>query len=160
MAEKQVEIAGLKELKQQLERLPARIEANITRTALRRGALVIEERAKELCPVDSGELQDSIKVRAQTKKKSGWINLRVTAGGGKAFYANMVEYGTAPHEIRPKSAKSLFVAGVFRQVVSHPGATARPFMRPAFDEKYQDAIKAFADYMRQRIPREIKKQGL
>lgn len=160
MAEKQVEIAGLKELKKQLEKLPARIETNITRTALRRGALVIEERAKDLCPVGTGNLKDSIKVRAQTKKKSGWINLRVTAGGGDAFYANMVEYGTAPHEIRPSKAKSLFIAGVFRQVVNHPGATARPFMRPAFDEKHQDAIKAFADYMRQRIPREIKKQGL
>lgn len=50
-------------------------------------------------------------------------------------YAQFVESGTKPHEIRPKSAGALrFVvngAVMFRKVVHHPGTAERPFMARA-----------------------------
>ena len=47
--------------------------------------------------------------------------------------------------------------GLLREVVDHPGARPKPFMRPAFDGKAQAAIEAMAEYIRNRIPREFKR---
>ena len=71
----------------------------------------------------------------------------------------MVEFGTARHWIKPKNRKSLFFAGMAREVVDHPGARARPFLRPAFDSHAATAMEAMADYIRNRLPKEIRKAG-
>ena len=91
------------------------------------------------------------------KVRKGKVQAFVKAGNKVAFYAHMVEYGTASHLIKPKDRKSLFLAGVFKEAVQHPGATKKPFMRPAIDNKAQDAIETMADYLRDRIPKEIEK---
>jgi len=42
------------------------------------------------------------------------------------------EHGTRPHEIGPKTRKALkFADGTFATVAQHPGAPARPWLRPA-----------------------------
>ena len=151
-----IEITGLAELKKQLEKLPANIEKNITRGALRAGAKVFQDRAKELCPVGkTGNLKNSIKIK--TSAKNGKISAQVVAGDKKAYYVHMVEGGTIAHMIAPKKSKSLFVAGLLRQLVDHPGAKRQPFMRPAFDEKQRESLDATAAYLKKRIPRELKK---
>jgi len=150
-------ITGLEELKKQLEALPANIEKNVTRGALRAGVKVFQARAKELVPVKSGALRDSIKIRAKVNKKTGYLNVKLVVGDKKAWYANMVEGGTIAHLIKPKKRKSLFIAGIMRELVEHPGAHMQPFMRPAFDQTQKEAIDATAAYFRKRIPREIKK---
>jgi hypothetical protein len=53
----------------------------------------------------------------------------------------------------------LFFAGLAKETVTHPGIHPSPFMRTAFDSKSAAAIKAFADYMTKRIPKELKKVG-
>jgi hypothetical protein len=59
----------------------------------------------------------------------------VSAGGRRAPYAQYVENGTPPHDIKPKGGKTLRfeVAGevLFRKVVHHPGTAERPFMARA-----------------------------
>jgi len=70
-----------------------------------------------------------------------------------------VEFGTARHLIKPKSRKSLFLAGLAKEIVKHPGAKPRPYMRPAFDAAHRAALDALADYMRTRLPKELKKAG-
>jgi len=121
------------------------------------GAKIIQQRAYELAPVRTGKLRDSIRVSVRIK--GGVPVASVKAGGnekGDAFYAHMIEFGTASHLIAPKSAKSLYIAGLFDEVVHHPGATAHPFMRPAFDGTSQAAIQAFAAQVRKRLT----KQGI
>ncbi len=165
----EVHIKGLDELKKKLAELPLKIEQNIVRGALRAGAKVIAEEAKRLCPVgteDGGALRDSIRVSAQRTEK-GKVKVAVKAGGGKGagkgkakdqvYYAHMVEFGTAAHFIKPKTSKSLFLAGLFKEGVNHPGAKAKPFMRPAMDGRAQDALQAVANYIAQRLPKEIEK---
>ena len=102
----------------------------------------------------------------------GWLRGKVIAGNNKAWYAHLIEFGTGsfyagkgskskrkPYEIKPKSRKSLFFAGLMKETVTHPGIHPSPFMRTAFDSKAAASIKAFADYMTKRIPKELKKAG-
>lgn len=152
----ELNVKGLAELDKLLKELPAKVEGNIMRGAMRAGAKVFEDRAKQMVPVKSGQLRDSIKV--STRSKRGRVSATVTAGGKKAFYAHMVEFGTARHFIKPKSRKSLFFAGMAKEVVDHPGATAKPFMRPALDGGQAEAVNAAADYIRKRLAKEAAKK--
>lgn len=165
-----VEIKGLSELHHELQALPAKIERNVLRGGLRAGAQIMEAEARRLVPVapptlDSvrrgaraGELQRSIKITLRANK-SGAVRAQLKAGNKVAWYAHLVEFGTARHWIKPKIRKSLFVAGLFKEVIDHPGAKPKPFMRPAYDGKWRSAIAAMADYIRARLPRELRKAG-
>lgn len=180
-----VGVRGLADLQRELDQLPAKIEANVMRGALRAGANVIADEARRRVPVGTGQLKESIRVSVRVLP-GGKLVATVKAGGrfkvyssGKAvkgadyktsragggvdyhapFYAHFVEFGTARHWIKPKNRKSLFVAGLMREVVDHPGARPRPFMRPAFDGKARVAVEAMAEYIRKRLPKELKKVG-
>ncbi len=100
---------------------PAVITAEIEKKAmdgLEKVCEQIADRARSLCPVDTGALKSTIRVRRL--KGDPYLDVRVyagsrVAGGGSkkgadrgAFYAHMVEYGTV------KMAK-------------------KPFLRPALD---------------------------
>ena len=66
-----------------------------------------------------------------------------------AAYAVFVEFGTAPHEIRPVNASVLaFEVGgkmIFTQVVRHPGTKPKPFMERAAEDTRSKAEAVFAD---------------
>jgi HK97 gp10 family phage protein len=153
----ETKITGLAALEKALSELPDKLQRNVVRSALRQGAKVIETAAKANVPVKSGKLRDSI--RASVRLRRGMPVATIKAGGsgkGGAYYAHMVEFGTAAHFIKPKKAKSLFFAGLLRDGVDHPGAKKHPFMRTALDTAANAAIQAFADQMRARLS----KQGL
>ena len=166
-----IQITGLAELHKALQELPANIERNVLRGGLRAGANVIRQEAVRLAPeapptlvgvklgARIGELKRSIRVSMRVRSKAGWVNARVVAGNVKAWYAHLVEFGTARHWIRPKHRKSLFIAGAFAEAIAHPGAKPKPFMRPAWDGQHQQALEVMADYIRQRLPKEFKKAG-
>jgi HK97 gp10 family phage protein len=63
--------------------------------ALRVGAEVVEQAAKERVPVQSGDLRDAIHV------EDGDDGVYVVAGGGDVFYGHMVEFGTSHTSPRP-----------------------------------------------------------
>jgi HK97 gp10 family phage protein len=147
-------VKGLAELQRAMDSLPAKIEANIMRGALRAGAKVIAEEARANLArngsVDSGRLEDS--VRVGTRLKRGTAIGRVIAGGsskGKAaaFYAGMVERGTAAHVIPGPVVIGDRVVGD----VDHPGAQKKPFLRPAIDTKAGEAVVAMREYIRARL---------
>lgn len=152
-----VKIKGFAELDKALAELPAKIEKNIIRSALRAAAKITEAEAKRQVPVRTGKLRDSIRV--STKLVKGKPLATVTAGASKKggpFYAHLVEFGAKAHFIKPKKAKSLFLAGVFREGVDHPGARKHPFMRPALDASAQAAVLAFGNQVKARLT----KQGI
>lgn len=157
----EVRIEGLADLHKLMQELPAKIESNALRGGLRAAAKVIEAEAKRLAPVGtvngSGDLRAS--VRASVRSRNGKVEATVKAGSKKAWYARLVEFGTAAHLIRPKNRKSLFFAGLAREQVNHPGAKKKPFMRPALDAKAQQAVQTLADYLRNRLPKEFRKLG-
>lgn len=86
-------------------------------------------------PVDSGELRRSLGVRVEID--------RVVVGPDTP-YAGYVEFGTKPHDIKPKKPGGVLVfsAGgqkVFARVVHHPGTKAQPFVQESF-EAWRKAI--------------------
>ena len=152
-----IHVQGLAELNQALQGLSARIEQNILRGSLRAGQKEILEAAKSRVPVASGALRASLKIK--TSSKRGVVSARLVAGSKTAYYARMVEFGTAQHFIKPKRARSLFFAGLAREVVDHPGAAAHPFMRPAFDEAQGKALESMRAYIARRLPLELARAG-
>jgi len=101
---------------------------------LRRVGPMVVNRAKILCPVDTGRLRASIKGQAQRT----WTLRPQFVVGSNVDYAEYVHDGTRPHVIRPRNARALrFVVGgqvVYARVVHHPGTRAKPFLDRALRE--------------------------
>lgn len=133
-----------------LQTLPAKMETNVMRSALRAGAAVYLAEVKQNIPVQQGYLRQSARITTR-KSRDGQVSASVKVGNHLAFYAHMVEYGTRPHTIAPKrSAMQIggqFVAGT----VEHPGARPRPFMRPAADAQFSAAVAAVQKKVRDRL---------
>src|SRR5690606_14664311 len=88
--------------KNDLPRIAANLEPRVSQV-VRKAAFDIEGKAKAAAPVDEGHLKNSIQASVDG------LSAEVTAN---ADYAAYVEYGTAPHVIRPRNAKVLaFQAG-------------------------------------------------
>lgn len=92
----------------------------------------VADTARILAPVDTGFLKANIRVHDRIAPGGGLrIGRRVQA---HANYAAYVELGTTAHIIRPRFKKALWWEGAAHPIspsVRHPGATARPFLRPA-----------------------------
>lgn len=179
----ETKIEGLSDLYKTLQTLPVKIEAKIMQGALRAAQGVIRQSALSLAPVDDGDLKRSIKIRFRAKsKKFGYIRMHLTAGDKNAYYAHMIEFGTAsfytgkgktigkPYIIKAQDStgaelssglkrKALKIGANMVGQVTHPGIRPRPFMRPAFDQSKDAALKVMADYIKTRIPKELKKAG-
>lgn len=149
-----VNVKGLAELQAFLDQLPAKMEANIMRSAMRAGANVILKEARANVPAKTGLLRAGLRV--STNSRRGVVKATIRAGGKHAYIGKFVEYGTAAHFIKPKKAKSLFIAGIMRNGVDHPGAAPKPFMRPALDSQAQAALVAVGEAIKKRL----NKQGL
>jgi HK97 gp10 family phage protein len=171
MANEFFQVQGLKELHQMLQELPVRIEKNIMRGAIRAGANVYRDAARQAAPVDDGILKRSIKT-GSTNVKKGRVVVNV---GTDLYYARMVEFGTAsfytgtgrsvgkPYKIpkltkgKRRLKKALNFGGVMRNSAVHPGIRPQPFMRRAFDGASDQAVATFAQYVSTRLAKEIGK---
>jgi HK97 gp10 family phage protein len=143
-----VQVKGLREINDFLQKLPAKLEANVLRGALRAGANVVLESAKANVPVDTGTLRDGLKV--STRSRRGVVMARVVTTGKHAYLARWIEYGTTAHRIVARG-KGMYFGGMFAKGVNHPGGRPKPFMRPALDARARDAVVAAAEYMKKRL---------
>lgn len=156
MTSSEVRIDGLAELQKALDTFAVNVQKKVMRGALRAGQKVILDQARANVPVASGDLRKSLRI--STRMKGAMATATLKAGSKKAFYAQMVEFGTAAHLIKPKNARALFFFGNASAAINHPGSKKKPFMRPAFDARAQASIEAFADYVRKRLAKETAKQ--
>lgn len=87
-------------------------------------------------------------------------DIQVTEMADPVNYAHLVEYGTEPHSIAGGDDR-LNKSGVAgRQIgATHPGAKARPFMRPAYDRKKGEAESVFRQGVADGLIRERIKAG-
>ena len=131
---------------------PNKLERIFT-SAMRSAGRPIATEMKKLAPVGkTGELKSSIVVRvyrvANTGSRNGKVHARVRIGpsarqgrvGGR--YAHLVELGTAGGKrISRKKEFRIFGQGkeIHTREIDHPGSRAQPFIRTAFDNKYQKA---------------------
>ena len=164
-----IEVQGIPELQAGLRGLGASISGLIMGKALRAAGEPIRERAAELAPTRADPMESSQTYRviaslrgsnAQPRggrlKKSMTISPdpdqpnTVRVGPSKAaFYGHMVELGTAPHAMGTGSSTRW--KGKPQTGRMHPGARAKPFLRPAFDEKAGEALERFAQVLREEI---------
>lgn len=112
-----------------LRRVLGRMSDEVRRAVVQTG-VDVQNRARELCPVDTGRLRASIVHRTEGGGRSVGVVI-----GTNVSYAADVEYGTAPHVILPTNKKALYWPGASHPVskVNHPGTRPQPFMRPAVD---------------------------
>lgn len=109
-----------------------------TQNVLIQSATYIKQDMEMRAPVRTGKLKQSIAIKVDAHK--------VTIGPN-TDYAAYVEFGTKPHEIRPKNKKALSWIGPngrrYAKVVHHPGTRPNPFVRNAFND-WADTLGAMA----------------
>lgn len=151
---KNIKITGGKELAEALKQMPKQLQQNVMRQALRAGAKVIQDKAKELVPVDTGDLKKSIKIGTSSRGKE--VRSTVATKGDGAYIARFIEFGTAAHLIKGRNGGMLkFTARdgntVETMSVNHTGIKAKPFLRPALDSESNKAIMAVGERIRERL---------
>lgn len=154
MSAENTTIVGGRQLDDLLKTLPAKVEKNIMRAALRAGASVMLEEVKQRIPADTGQLRAS--ARITTRGKQGSVSASVKVGNFVAWYAHLVEFGTKRHIIKAKRDSAVRFGGITVEQVNHPGTTGHPFMRPAAEAKFGESIQAVEKKVRERLT----KQGL
>lgn len=91
---------------------------------------VVEAEAKDLCPVDNGELIGSFSHEVEFGKNEIIGRIKNSAG-----HAAHVEFGTKPHVIEPRNKSNLKfkIDGkwISTKKVNHPGFAGIPFLRGA-----------------------------
>lgn len=151
-----------------------RIEKNVLRGALRAGLKSVKAEAKANVPREDGGLRRTIRISAKNQR-GPFVKAFLKAGNANVHWASFVEYGTggryegdgpkssrAPFEIKAKPGKKLKFKSrqgnfVVTDSVMHPGARAKPYLRPALDRNAQTATRDFANYIRKRLPEELAK---
>lgn len=169
-------VKGLAELQKLLDELPAKLEANVMRGALRSGMNVYKAEAKRNINNVSGDLAKALKVGTRIEKNLGAaiVKSNLAAKGFEGYKAMWVEFGTNPHlisvadEDKMVNKRASLKAGrvvkesmtsVNRRVLAiggnfvgptlqHPGAKPHPFLRPAFDAKSDAALMQVAKYIK------------
>lgn len=163
-------IDGLDEIKENLKRLDSAMVKNINRAAARAGAVVIKKAADSKLPVgqrNRKKIDISANRRVNRNRFSYKIGPRVPHYG-----LRFLEYGAAPHDIGPETAKALAIyeesstttnirdIGVYQgfvvKKVKHPGIKPTRFLSRALSENVQKVFKAIGDKYWQRIRKEIK----
>lgn len=178
IAKGKVAIEGLDELVDVFQQLTSNKKDGKLVAAMRYAMKPLQEKVKSAAPsktkTTTGALKRSISLKA---KKFGRGKNKVIQGlvgpkfgksvnkFGRRFdpihYAHLVERGAAGHSIQPKKLAKLttFVGplreGSKRQVkptsYQHPGATAKPFMKPALESMGGEIFNRFAEKMKEII---------
>lgn len=119
-----VEIEGSEEIARKLAELSDTMAGGELAVATRLGAEVVAEEAANRVPRKSGNLARSMSTQVT---KATRTRATVLAGPTKdGYYGRFLEFGTS------------------RQA-------ARPFLRPAFDEKKDEVVRVVGDYLRGRL---------
>lgn len=136
-------LTGFKELAASLKALGPRLGKNGLRAATSAGAAVIRNEARNLAPVDTGEMKKDIQIKREREVRGGELvtaRYSVYTRGGKrsrlagkarnihkdSFYWKFIEFGTAK-------------------------MGAQPFMVPAFETKKETAVDAIGEKLDERI---------
>ena len=151
MADQIMQLTGFKELASALRELPQKVSRNALRAAVNAGATVIKKEAGVKAPKDTGALKANM-YQKQVREKSGPETQTFYVGvrKGVAKYAN-----TAANRRAGKAGKVYKDAGTtfywrFMEFGTSKMA-ARPFLRPAFESKKEEAVKAIAEKLDERI---------
>ena len=132
--EVQFKFEGDKQLKKKLESLNRTARGRALRKAAKAGAEEVVKEAKRRVPVDTGKTQKHIRSWfTERKSESVTVAVGVTAKS-RVHVARFLETGTSK-------------------------MAARPFLRPAIEEKQRQAVEATHETMVEEVLEEAKKGG-
>lgn len=153
-------VVGLDSLLKKLNKLGGNVEEVLYKSMQKQGKLVKGD-AKELCPVDTGDLSQSIK--RQTKRYKGKIASKIYTN---SEYAAYVEFGTGKVGERTNTNTKVNVS--YKQDkwrVNIPdvgvrwieGQPAQPYLYPALKNNEEKILKNIKEDVKQAI-REVAKK--
>lgn len=123
-----------KSLIKALNQFPKNIQKNVMVGAIRASANVVRDQARVKVPKKTRELEKSIATIRRSSEK-GQVRFSVTPAKGKnkaGWRAHFIEFGTSK-------------------------MSAKPFMRPAFEQSENESLNAAKEYIAKRIPQEVAK---
>jgi HK97 gp10 family phage protein len=141
----EVKVEGLDKLLKKLDKLGGNVEKS-TQKALLCGAAVFEAGAKAYCPIDTGQLQESIHTQMMDESAA--------SVGTNVKHSIFVEFGTGPKgdPSVPHTTKEFWrykdAEGNWH--TSH-GQPPQPFMRTAFSENKDKAVETVKDSIKDDI---------
>lgn len=131
------ELKGFRQLNRRLRSLDAKLAEKVLRRGSARMAQVITKEMKQAAPRNKGNLRKSITYSNKRVRNGGYF-ARVGAfrtSKRSGFYAKFLEFGTKGHVIKKASVNNQFYSEV-----NHPGMSAQPFIKPAFERSYRRAM--------------------
>jgi len=150
---KNIHIEGFEAIAKKLSEMPSKLEKQVLRQALHAGAKVYADDMRANVAVQHGDLKKSIRVSSKTSSKG--VEANAVVGGKKIRYAHLVEFGTNAHAINAQKAPNLsFMIGgrwIKTKQVMHTGARAKPFIRPAYDNKSAQVVNEIAGKIRAKV---------
>ena len=106
-----VQIKGLSELLKFMDQLTPKIEANVARGALRAGMNVVKPVAQRNVHSVSGELAKGLKIG--TRRRGSLVTSNLKATGPHRSVAQLVEFGTAAHNVAARFGGWLSFMNIF-----------------------------------------------
>ncbi|WP_257556419.1 HK97-gp10 family putative phage morphogenesis protein [Sphingobium sp. CFD-2] len=149
-------ISGLDEIEAMLRQLPSKVEREqVVEKSLRAGASVIHDAAKENLisagSVDTGLLANTMRITRQADQRQGQVIVSLKPSSKLSM---VIRKGKG----KPTRARPSRYAHFVEKGTEH--SPARPFMRPAVDEKGQKAVETIRDTALKAIADVARKLGL
>lgn len=156
----QMRVEGLAELSKALKALPAEIAGKgggPLRRAIYQAAKLIKDQAIANAPVDTGNLKKNIVTARVRKNPHGREGYYVEVRRKRRHYAR-----TRANVRAGRVGKTYSVTDAYYGMMVEFGTekmSPRPFMRPAFESKKQQAAVVFRDELTKAIEAAVKKVG-
>jgi len=155
-----VTIQGLDVFAQALKILPANVARRVLRGAVASGGKVIRDEAKAKAPVFTGKVSQGHPPPGTLRRAIALGRSNRSSGPGKEVYHVFVRNAATSSKGRKVAVGGKFDAYYWRFVeFGTSKMAARPFMRPAFEVKKDEAIGAITEYIANRFPQEAEQLG-
>ncbi len=154
-----VKITGLDELLKSLKNFPVKVQKNALAGAVRASGAALVKEAKIHVPQNLGVLKKSITVRKIKSKNKN--ELRFIVGPNKKLLVKGLVAAGVKRKVMV-SKKTGFKYSTFDNYGGYveygtPNVAAQPYLRPAFENKGNEAIDQAASYLEKKIDKEIEK---
>lgn len=156
----QTRVIGADQVDQVLRQVEPKLQRNILRSAVRKGAAIVRQEARQRAPFQTGLLRRSIRTISR-RGRPGQVVVSVgvvapsarAKGRDWAFYADWVERG---HRIVPRGSGTgeRFTLRTRRRAAQLAGGgmvRPRPFLRPALEARQRDVHAAVMGEIARRL---------
>ncbi|MET4634974.1 HK97-gp10 family putative phage morphogenesis protein [Kaistia defluvii] len=146
MAKTTVKVEGLRELEAALSDLPKAVARNTLRRVLKKAGEPIADKARQLAPVKSGKLRDSIVVSPKLGTKAGQKEFAAAMEAGLGKEAAVGAMRDARRAAKGEGSFAEMYVGPGRQPHAHlqefgsVNNRPHPYMRPAWDAHKDEAL--------------------